>query len=182
MLAPKTAIAPLPDVGSVLSRYASAMPATAAAITHASGNITIVGGLDERREGTFELTPRDSGGYAIHATVQVPPPLERALARWQFGAIDVDRAYGEKSVARQSSDAIVVAATSDDNPPDHLTFDATTGLLQRAQSGTQTELGFVPEEIRFSDYRAAGGALAPFTIEWARGDYLITLKFTEINR
>lgn len=181
LLAPKTEIATLPDAASVLARYESALP-HGSAVSAGKGEITIVGGLDERKNGTFTLAPRATGGVAIQATVQVPPPVERALARWQFGAVNIADAYDDTSVMRQRSDGIVISASTNDDAPDHLTFDMTTGLLTRAQTGTMTELGYVPEEIRFSDYRPVGGVPTPHLVEWARGDYLVTMRFSEITR
>jgi Photosynthetic reaction centre cytochrome C subunit len=167
---------PLPDAASVLSRYESVLPA-GGAVTSGKGDITIVGGLDERKNGTFTLA-----GGKLTSTVQVPPPVERALARWSFGAIDVAKTYDDTSVRLQRDQSIVVAASSNDDAPDHLTFDASTGYLTRAQTGLMTELGYVPEEIRFSDYRPVAGVPTPHLVEWARGDYLVTLRFSEVAR
>lgn len=176
MLAPQAPVETLPDAASVLARYESAMPATSA-VSGGKGEITIVGGLDERKSGTFTLA-----GDKLKATTWMPPPVEHALARWRFGAIDVAGTYDDTMVIRQRDGVVVVAATADDDAPDHLTFDSASGLLARVQSGTMTELGYVPEEIRFSDYRPVGGVPTPFLVEWARGDYLVTLRFSEIAR
>ena len=176
LLAPKAEVATLPDAASVLARYESAMPA-GSPVSSGQGEITIAGGLDERKSGTFTLT-----GGKLKSTTWLPPPVEHALARWQFGAIDVAKTYDETMVIRQRENGVVVSAASNDDAPDHLTFDSATGLLSRAQTGTMTELGYVPEEIRFGDYRPVGGVPTPFLIEWARGDYLVTMRFSEIAR
>lgn len=187
MLVPKPPPAPLPAAGTILAQYDAAVHAAQnAPIPRGSGEISLVGGLDERQTGRFSLVAGAEGTVTIQSTVKLPPPVEKALARYRFGAPDLAAMYEETTaVQRRSTDgkeAIVIAASSGDEPPDHLLFDASTGLLLRVQRSTSTPLGYVPEEIRFSDYRPAGATPAPFTVEWARGDYLVTLKFAEVVR
>lgn len=187
LLVPKPRPTPLPDAQSILAQYDAALQgAKNGAMPRGRGEISLVGGLDERQTGRFELVAGPGGTVTIDSTVKLPPPVEKALALYRFGAPDLGTMYEEtRAVRRKSADgkeAIVIAASSGDDPPDHLLFDASTGLLLRVQRGTSTALGYVPEEIRFSDYRPAGSAPAPFTVEWARGDYLVTLRFAEVAR
>lgn len=187
MLIPKEPVAPLPEAGSILSRYdAATAGAQNGALLRGSGELSLVGGLDERQSGHFELVAGPEGTVRIESTVKLPPPVEKALALYRFGAPDLDEIYEDTNAVQRKTiegkDAIVIAAASGDDPPDHLLFDASSGLLLRVQRSTSTALGYVPEELRFSDYRPAGTTPAPFTVEWARGDYLITLHFTEIVR
>lgn len=182
LLTPDAPAPALPEAEAVLGRYTAAMPIGAGAISRGSGEVTVVGGLDERKKGTFTLAPAATGGVVLKSTVQLPPPVERALAKWRFGAIDVAKTYEDASVMTQRGDAVVVSAASNDDVSDQLSFDTTSGLLTRVQTGTMTELGYVPEEIRFGDYRPVGGVPTPHLVEWARGDYLITLRFSELGR
>jgi hypothetical protein len=47
-------------------------------------------------------------------------------------------------------------------------FDATSGLLLRIDTGTPTFIGPLPLQIDFSDYRAAGGGVTlPYDITFA---------------
>jgi hypothetical protein len=175
MLATKAPAPPLPEVDAVLTRYEQAI--AAGGLPHGSGEVSIVGGLDERASGHFEL----GADGKLKTTVHVPPPVEQALAASRFGALDV-KAYDHVRVFRRDQGAIVLAATSDENAPDRLYFDESSGLLQRVQHSVKTELGYTPEEIRFSDYRDVAGVPTPHTVEWARGDFLVTLRFSELAR
>ena len=190
MLAPKTPEEPLPDLNSVLARYDAAMGGTTDAgnVVHGRamektlyGEITLVGGLNERASGRFELTPEADGSMALKSPLRTPPPAAEALTRYRFGRLALKQMYGAMSVVRRArvngSDAVIVAAESGDDPPERLAFDASSGLLLRVERGTSTELGWVPEEISFSDYRTAGALPVPQTIRWARGDFLVTLRF-----
>jgi len=182
MLAPKAPKEPLPDLDSVLARYDVAIGGmTEAPPPGAGGEITLVGGLNERASGRFELIPEADGSIALRSPLRTPPPAAEALTRYRFGRLALRQMYGAMSVVRRAkvngSDAVIVAAASGDDPPERLAFDAASGLLLRVERGTSTELGWVPEEISFSDYHTAGGLPAPHTIRWARGDFLVTLRF-----
>jgi len=61
-------------------------------------------------------------------------------------------------------------------------FDATTGLLVRRQITTQTPLnGRLTETFDYSDYKAVGGVMMPFTIKRNNWNTLDTLTVTDIK-
>lgn len=175
LISPRPPQQPLPELSSVRSRYESL---TAAALA-GGGEISTVGGLDERATGNFEIVRRD-GRLQLQSDTFYPPPLDQALTRYANGLVALDQLYSEMTVLRRESvggrDAFVVMAEARDDsmPEDRLAFDADTGRLLRVQTGSMTQLGFVPEEIEFRDFTAGG---TPRTIQWGRGDYMVVLKF-----
>lgn len=176
LISPRPPQPPLPELSSVRNRYESL---SAAAPLAGRGEISTVGGLDERASGNFEIVRRD-GRLQLQTDTFYPPPLDRALTRYANGRVALDELYGGMTVLRRESvggrDALVVMAEARDEsmPQDRLAFDAETGQLLRVQTGTMTQLGFVPEEIEFRDFTASG---TPRTIQWGRGDYMVVLKF-----
>jgi outer membrane lipoprotein-sorting protein len=62
-------------------------------------------------------------------------------------------------------DAYVVVATPKGEVPERLYFDTQTGLLLRKATALQTQVGFSPFQVNYSDYRDAGnGVKVPYGI------------------
>ena len=180
---PAPARLPLPATESILGRYKGALAesVSGSSMSHA-GELTLAGGLDEKLTAAFELRFEPDGSAKLGTALAVPPAAQAALSRYRLGRVDLDEMYRSMNVIRrvqlEGREAFVVAAESGDGPAERLSFDAETGLLLRAEFGTTTELGWVPEQISFSDYRIVGGNVTPRTVRWARGDFLVALRFT----
>ncbi|HXI13512.1 MAG TPA: c-type cytochrome [Thermoanaerobaculia bacterium] len=181
LVRPPAARKPLPELESVVSRYEKALAAKASPepLTR-SGELMLVGGLDEKLTDRFELTTGPDGSLRLRTALAVPPAVEDAMRRYGLGRIDLKETYQNMSVIRgvevEGREAYVIAADAG-GPPERLAFDAETGMLLRAEFGTVTELGWVPEQISFSDYKMVGGELVPQTVRWARGDFLVAMRF-----
>ena len=62
-----------------------------------------------------------------------------------------------------------------------LYLDTKTSLLLRIYRETQTALGLLPERYDFADYRQVEGIAVPFEMQWSRGDYQVTHRFTKVE-
>ncbi|HUP64752.1 MAG TPA: photosynthetic reaction center cytochrome c subunit family protein [Thermoanaerobaculia bacterium] len=171
---------PLPSMDSILARApgASAPPFTA------SGTISVEGGLDESRVGSFSMIWDPESGATLTADVEIPRPVESAISASALGGFDPSRFRSLEALRWDPStgaDAMVALGETTEGAYEWLTFDARTGELLAIRGGTPTQLGFVPEEVRFSAWRPHGSGTIPGTIAWARGDFLVTLRLDRVN-
>lgn len=182
MLAPATPQAALPDIDAILALYQSAQPVSALR-PGAGGEVSMVGGLDERLAGRFDITWIPA--VQIRSDIRLPPPVTPILERYGTGNLDLRKLYDQMSVvASETVDgapAVIVSAESGDEVPERLAFDASSGRLLRVHRSIPTDLGHLPEEIWFEDYRQTGGVLMPRVIRVARGDFLVTFRFSEFR-
>lgn len=180
MLVPRTPGIDAPDIDEILKLYQSAQAARPDQ-SAGSGEVSMVGGLDQRLAGRFDITWIPA--VQVRSDIQLPPPVTAALERYRAGHLDLKKMYDDMAVvATETVDgtpAVIVSAQSGDQVPERLAFDASTGRLLRVQRSIPTDLGHLPEEIWFEDYRQNGGMLMPRTIRWGRGDFLVTFRFTD---
>ncbi len=181
----KPSAAPLPELDDVLARYRQAAGKDTEPLpAHASGTLSLAGGLDEKATGRFSMTVAKDGAVTIETDVDYPGAVERALRRYMSGRLALEAMYDEMTVIRtesiDGSDAVVVMAQSGDSVPERLAFDRASGLLVRVQFGTPTALGYVPEEISLGDYVPVHGTPTPRAIRWERGDFQVALHLDDI--
>ena len=172
----------LPDVSQMYDLHRSAMGGNERiAGLRGSGELRLVGGMDELVTVGFALTATSAGEVEILTDIEYPPAMRVSLEKYRFGRINLAGGYDEPMAVRaETAEGVAlveVMAQAEALVPERLTFELATGLLRRAQGGTSTEMGYVPEEVSFDDYREVGGVLTPHVVRWARGDYLVTLRF-----
>ncbi|HVR43557.1 MAG TPA: photosynthetic reaction center cytochrome c subunit family protein [Thermoanaerobaculia bacterium] len=172
---PQPDVRPLPSVEEVLRRYRDA--AGAFTMLRASGTLEAVGGLAESLRGPFTMRWTRGSEVEIETLVDYPPPIDARLSEVQLGTFDPSSRYGSFDVLQRESidgiDAVTLLGETEEGVLEWVSFDALRGNLVRVRTGTPTELGFVPEEIRIHGWSAAG----PRAIEWARGDWRVTFTF-----
>ena len=172
---------PLPSMDSILARA----PRTSAPPFTASGTITVEGGLDESRAGSFSMSWNPESGATLTADAEIPRPVERAISATELGGFNPSERYRSLEALRwdrsSGADAMVALGETTEGAYEWLTFDARTGELLAIRGGTPTQLGFVPEEVRFSAWRPHGSGRIPGTIAWARGDFLVTLQLDRVH-
>jgi hypothetical protein len=183
---PPAQTAALPTAGSLLSTYYQAIggrqaPASPQALA-GRGTMTVLWAPNETDQAPFELDVRGPDQVEVRSRVEAPAALAPAIARYTAVRPDIESAYRRLKVTGTATvdgrDAFVVEGTPREGRPERLYFDAASGLLMRIHTETATPLGYVPQELTLSDYRpAAGGALVPQMMRWARGDGQVTLKF-----
>lgn len=180
MLVPRTPAAASPDIDEILRLYQSAQGAQSDP-AGGGGEVSLVGGLDQRLAGRFDIIWAPS--VQVRSDIQLPAPVTAVLGRYRAGHLDLKKMFDELAVVgREAVDgtaAVIVSAQSGDEIPERLAFDASNGRLLRVQRSVPTDLGHLPEEIWFEDYRQNGGTLRPRTIRWGRGDFLVTFQFSD---
>jgi len=180
MLVPRTPQLDTPDIDQVLKLYQSAQPARPD-LSGGSGEVSMVGGLDQRLAGRFDITWVPS--VQVRSDIKLPPPVTAILERYRAGHLDLKKMYDDLAVVAtetvNGTPAVIVSAQSGDEVPERLAFDASTGRLLKIQRSVPTDLGHLPEEIWYEDYQQTGGTVMPRTIRWARGDFLVTFRFSD---
>jgi len=180
MLVPRSPAIETPDIEGVLKRYQSAQPSRSSR-SGQSGEVSLVGGLDQRLAGRFDVTWTPA--VQVRSDIQLPPPVMDVLERYRDGHLDLTKMFEDLAVVGMETvdgaAAVIVSASSGDEIPERLAFDASSGRLLRVQRSIPTDLGHLPEEIWFEDYRQNGGTLTPRTIRWGRGDFLVTFRFSD---
>jgi hypothetical protein len=88
---------------------------------------------------------------------------------------------GEESV--DGEDCFKIIMTPPEGPPETLYLSKKTGLGIKMTTTASTQMGDVPAEILFSDYKNLGGILAPsrITERTAGQEIVITLQSVEVN-
>jgi zinc protease len=78
-------------------------------------------------------------------------------------------------------DAYVVEAVPTEGAAMTLSFDAASGLLERAQTVADSAMGKTDVETTLGDYRDVDGVKLPFLIRSSLGQFAFTIKLTEIK-
>ncbi|HEY6895288.1 MAG TPA: photosynthetic reaction center cytochrome c subunit family protein, partial [Rhodanobacteraceae bacterium] len=80
-------------------------------------------------------------------------------------------------------DTFVMIARLDDHARQRLYFDSTTGLLVRRVVLRQTDIGQVPQQTDFDDYRDVGGTKYPFYVRVSLLDPFLsaTRRYTDVH-
>jgi len=79
-------------------------------------------------------------------------------------------------------DTAQVVGRSEGQPPLRLYFDAQSGLLLRLVRYTEKQLGRLPTQIDYSDYRDADGVKVPFRGSLARPGNRFTIQVDELHQ
>ncbi len=79
--------------------------------------------------------------------------------------------------------AYVLRAIVDDNKNERLYFDVDSGLLLRRKIFNRSIIGFIPEQVDYSDYRSVDGVMIPFTVHYSYLDPGIETvrKYSEVK-
>ena len=100
--------------------------------------------------------------------------------------LDFKREYSRLSVTAKEKindrDAYVLLGVIPGAGPDHLYFDAETGLLLRRLTLQPTAVGSTPSQVDYDDYRDSGGVKMPFTIRMTPGSAASVLAVTSTLR
>lgn len=102
-----------------------------------------------------------------------------------YGVFDLKSLYPKMTVKGKESvnghDAYIVEATPADGAPVTMSFDATSGLLVRAETVADTPMGKSNVETTLSDYREVDGVQVPFQIHQDMGGFAFTIKLTDVK-
>jgi zinc protease len=102
-----------------------------------------------------------------------------------YGVFDLKSLYPKMTVKAKESvnghDAYIVEATPAEGAPVTMAFDATSGLLVRAETVADTPMGKANVETTLSDYREVDGVQLPFQIHQDMGGFAFTIKLTEVK-
>ena len=105
-----------------------------------------------------------------------------------FGLIKLKEQFSRPPRVRRDKigdrDVFVLDGTTTDDKRMRLYFDATTGLLLRRVTTTQSIIGLIPDQVDLEDYREVDGVKFPFTGRAAAlevGNPTSTRTFTEIK-
>jgi hypothetical protein len=139
---------------------------------------TVADGFDgtaawtKAQNGTVTSPP--SGGVDAERAQRAAAFYEPLTLKEQYQSLRVD---GLTRV--NGHDAYVVIGTPAADTPEHLYFDAQTGLLVRKWTYVETAPGRVPYQVDFDDYRNTGsGVKIPFTIRLAPAGPRLELETT----
>lgn len=119
-----------------------------------SGTVERFNGRDEPKSEPFTLTLGD-GKTSYETKLSHPPEATRALFAYLLAAPPVERVKGERWTFA----------------PD---------LIKRTRE-LPTPLGSLPDQIEYSDYRAAGDARLPYRAQWSRADYRVIYTIQTIE-
>jgi len=120
------------------------------------------------------LLPLSGGnleGARIEAIASFPSEIQQAFSQWRVG---FPAFIGDREVQ-------VAQGTNPGQGPVNMYFDTESGLLVRFVRYTDTQIGTVPTQIDYSDYRDVSGLLMPFhsVVTWTNGQ--ATIEFEEIQ-
>ncbi len=121
----------------------------------------------------MQLTGTKLDNARTEAILSFPSAVQGAFGRWQVGfpkIIDGRRIQP-------------IQGTRDGQTPVNLFFDNESGLLVRLVSYSETEIGTVPTQIDYADYREVSGVMMPFhwTVTWTNGQSTIELSEIQAN-
>jgi hypothetical protein len=131
-------------------------------------------GWVKNAQGVQEITGQQLTGLRASLQIFRNLKLKEQYPRMRFGGRDK---VGDR-------DAFVLNATTADNHPERLYFDAESGLLLRRMTFLQTIVGIIPEQTDFQDYRDVDDVKLPFAILQAsvnNSNPVSTFKFEEIK-
>lgn len=178
----KPDLSKLPPADEIVKRFLEAAGGEALAKVTAldvTGTATRMSGRNEPASGPFTVHLA-AGGLKVDSQLSYPPEanggpgtallLPRAV-RERFKSFQVT---GTEKV--NGRDAYIVEAKPASGRPERLFFDTQTGLLLRRYRESLTDLGILPEQYDFDDYRDVSGIKLPYTISWSRADYKVTHK------
>jgi hypothetical protein len=172
----------LPMADVIVERYLKALgdPGDRLASRISTGTVTRANGRTAPVSKSFELY-QDASKGDIKTELPYPPDANRMVRRWFTDAANIrDWASGLRTAGTAKvagHDAYVVDA----GEATKLYFDTKTSLLLRIYRETQTPLGLLPERYDFADYRPVDGVAVPFEMQWSRGDYQVTHRFTRVE-
>ena len=120
----------------------------------------------------MELTGTNLDGARTEAILSFPA-AGRAFSRWRTGFPKI--IDGRRIQPLQG--------TRDGRTPVNLFFDNETGLLVRLVRYSETDVGTVPTQIDYSDYRAVSGVMLPFhwMVTWTNGQSTIEISEIQAN-
>jgi hypothetical protein len=104
-----------------------------------------------------------------------------------IGDLDLYTRYSKLQVfSRDTLDGktvYVVRAVIDDNRNERLYFDVSSGFLLRRKIFAKSIIGFIPEQIDYSDYRNVNNVMLPFVIRYSYVDPYaeIERRYTEVK-
>jgi len=119
------------------------------------------------------LTGGNLEGASAEAIVGFPAEIQQAFSQWRVGF----------STYIDDRGVQVVQGTNPGQAPVNLYFDEESGLLVRLVRYTETQIGTVPTQIDFADYREVSGLLMPFhwIVTWTNGQATIELDEIQAN-
>jgi Photosynthetic reaction centre cytochrome C subunit len=119
----------------------------------------------------IELKADEIENIKRDAQVFANPNLKAVYAKIEFRFLDkID-----------GKDVYIFQATTADNKRERLVFDATTGLLIRRSSATQTVFGNFVYQVDYQDYKDFGGVKLPTTIKFAVPNIYWTRKILDVK-
>lgn len=119
-------------------------------------------------------TGGDLDGARLDAELSFPASIKQSLTKWHAGF---------PSLTLDSKAVQVVEGTAPGGTRVKLYFDKQSGLLLRQTRIMDTEVGFIPLHIDYSDYRAVSGVKMPFkwTATWVDGQSSTELSEIQAN-
>lgn len=119
-------------------------------------------------------TGGDLDGARLDAELSFPASIKQSLTKWHAGF---------PSLTLDSKAVQVVEGTAPGGTRVKLYFDKQSGLLLRQTRIMDTEVGFIPLHIDYSDYRAVAGVKMPFkwTATWVDGQSSTELSEIQAN-
>ena len=120
----------------------------------------------------IQLTGGELDGAKVVAAVDFPAELKQVRTTWQVGSTTIG-----------DEDVIIVEGAGGPQPPIKLYFDKASGLLVRQVYYVQLQVGRVPAQIDYTDYREVNGVKMPFkwTATWVDGRSTATLTDVQAN-
>jgi hypothetical protein len=184
---PSAAEAPLPDVATVLRRYAAAVGVDALERLQnqqISGTVTRNNGRTAPASDTFELVQEKPRSLRLSTKLSHPPEADAELPMTFLRPPLLATVYPDLRIVARGTiggDAVVIATGTSARGPHRLYFSESSGLLVRRSDEIETPLGAVGERYDFSDFKRVDGAMLPAKIVWSRADYQVTFAVTEIR-
>jgi photosynthetic reaction center cytochrome c subunit len=135
------------------------------------GNEAWLAGAD-RPVPLIALLGGDLDGARIDAVLSFPASIKQDLTRWRAGF---------PGVTLENRAVQVIEGTAPGGTRVKLYFDKQSGLLVRQTRIMDTEVGFIPLHVDYSDYRVVSGVKMPFkwTTTWVDGQS--TTELSEIR-
>jgi outer membrane lipoprotein-sorting protein len=102
-----------------------------------------------------------------------------------YGVLDIKDLYPKMTVKGKDTvnghDVYVVEGTPATGAPVTMSFDATSGLLVRAETVAEGPMGKADVATTLGDYRDVDGVQVPFLIHSDMGGFAFTIKLTEVK-